>query len=204
MRKFALLFCFVFLCLVTFAFAQQGDIMVGGGILLSPRSNSASVTPPPTEKGGKYINLSGDLVKFKHRTGFNVETAWRYGQADYADTNETYRPILTDFNALFQPQVTRKIGLDLFAGVGIASTRFNIPSATSCGVPESGCTFYTSNNHFMEDLGAGVRYYVWHRLDHVFLRPEVHYYHIQNNGAFSSPNVFRVGASIGYTIGHAD
>ena len=75
MRKFALLSCFVFLCLVTFAFAQQGDIMVGGGILLSPRSNSASVTPPPTEKGGKYINLSGDLVKFKHRTGFNVETA---------------------------------------------------------------------------------------------------------------------------------
>ena len=50
----------------------------------------------------------------------------------------------------------------------------------------------------MEDLGAGVRYYVWH---HFFVRPEVHYYHIQNNVEFNSDNVFRVGASIGYTIG---
>jgi opacity protein-like surface antigen len=204
LRKFALLSCSVILFLATFAFAQQGDIMVGGGTLLSPRSNSASVVPPPTEKGGVYVNIAADLVKFKHRTGFNVETAWRYHQTGYGDTNETYRPILTDFNALFQPQIRKKIGLDLFAGIGIASTRFNVPSATTCSVPESGCTFYTSNNHFMEDLGGGVRYYVWHRLDHVFVRPEIHYYHIQNNGAFSSPNVFRAGVSIGYTIGHAD
>jgi hypothetical protein len=36
----------------------------------------------------------------------------------------------------------------------------------------------------------------------MFLRPEVRYYHIVNNGDnFTSDNVFRVGASIGYTIG---
>jgi opacity protein-like surface antigen len=51
----------------------------------------------------------------------------------------------------------------------------------------------------MEDLGAGVRYYVWH---HFFVRPEVRYYHIQNNtDEFNSSNIFRVGGSIGYTIG---
>jgi hypothetical protein len=53
----------------------------------------------------------------------------------------------------------------------------------------------------MEDLGGGVRYYVWHRLPNVYVRPEVHYYHIQNNVEFNSSNLFRVGASIGYTFG---
>jgi hypothetical protein len=50
----------------------------------------------------------------------------------------------------------------------------------------------------MEDLGGGIRYYVWH---HLFVRPEIHYYHIQNNVEFNTDNLFRVGASIGYTIG---
>jgi hypothetical protein len=43
----------------------------------------------------------------------------------------------------------------------------------------------------------------------VFIRPEIHYYHIQNNNNnlsdngfnFNSNNVFRVGASIGFTLG---
>ena len=67
----------------------------------------------------------------------------------------------------------------------------------NCGI--GGCINYQSSNHFMEDLGGGIRYYVWH---HAFVRPEVHYYHIQSNtDEFSSNNVVRVGASIGYTIG---
>jgi hypothetical protein len=40
---------------------------------------------------------------------------------------------------------------------------------------------------------------VWH---HAFIRPEARYYNIlNNNNNFSSNNVIRVGASIGYTIG---
>jgi hypothetical protein len=201
LRKFALLVSASLFLFLTFASAQQGDIMVGGATLESPRSTNASVIAPPTEKGGTYISISGDYVRLQRRLGLNVETAWRHNHAHYPDTDETYRPFFTDFNALFQPQIRKKIGLDLLAGIGIASTRFNVPSATTCNIPESGCTFYSSSNHFMEDLGGGVRYYVWHHLPNVFVRPEVHYYHIQNNVGFSSPNVFRVGASIGYTIG---
>ena len=56
----------------------------------------------------------------------------------------------------------------------------------------------------MQDVGGGLRYYFWH---HAFVRPEVHYYHIDGNsnintGGFSTDNVFRVGASLGYTIGN--
>ena len=81
------------------------------------------------------------------------------------------------------------------------STRFYV----LCHIVQllSGCINYTSNNHFMEDLGGGIRYYVWH---HFFVRPEVHYYHIQSTATqrqrwFNTNNVLRVGASIGYTIG---
>ncbi len=135
-------------------------------------------------------------MRFKHHLGFNVETAWSFHQVNY-DGYETYRPVFTDVNALYQPQITKKIGLDLMGGIGVASTRFYL--ASSCGTP--GCVNFTSSNHFMEDLSAGVHYYVWHRLPHVFVRPEAHYYHIQNNFEFHSDNVVRLGASVGYTFG---
>jgi hypothetical protein len=182
-----------------FASAQQADIMIGGGTLLSSTTNSGS-NFNPSEKGGTYLNIDGNVIGFKHRLGFNIGTAWRASQASYAgQAGLDYRPILTNFNAIFQPKLGKKAGIDLFGGIGIASTRFYVPQIISCNIG-SGCINYTSSNHFLEDLGGGIRYYVWH---HAFVRPEVHYYHIQSNtDAFSSNNVVRVGASIGYTIGN--
>ena len=189
----------VFLLVAPFASAQQGDLFFGGGTLLSSSPTSGALFfQPPAEKGGTYLNLGGDVVAFKRRLGFNIETAWRASQDIYAGENETYRPILTDFNALFQPKIGRKVGLDLMGGIGIAATRFYVPAVVSCSY-FGGCINYTSSDHFMEHLGAGIRYYVWH---HFFVRPEIHYYHIQNNIEFNSDSVFRVGASIGYTIGN--
>lgn len=203
MRKLALLapvFAVLFSC--HFAAAQQGDIMFFGGTLLSPSPSSSELALGNiAEKGGAYLGVGGDVIAFKKRLGFGVETSWRASQASYFGY-QSYRPILTDFNAMFQPRLGKKVGLDLFGGIGIASTRFYVPFATSCGF--TGCINYTTNDHFMQDLGGGVRYYVWH---HFFVRPEVHYYHIDgnnnvNSGGFSSNNIFRVGASIGYTIGN--
>ena len=184
-------------CLVLFAtlaHAQQVDLTVGGSTLMSSRPTSSTVNfQPPPEKSGAYLNAGADFSGFKHRRlGFNVETAWRIRQANYAGY-EKYRPILTDFNALFQPRVGKKIGFDFLGGVGVASTRFNL--ASSCNIP--GCTNYTNSNHFMEHVGAGVRYVAW---KNVFVRPEIHYYHIQNNVEFHSDNVFRVGVSVGYNF----
>ncbi len=147
----------------------------------------------PAESGGTYVGLSLDVVRWKHRMGFEAETAWRYHKGIY-DGYETYRPIFTDFNALYQPKVTKKVGLDFIGGIGVATLRFNLPGPCNVG----GCIDYNSSNHFMEDLGFGVRYRAWRR---IFVRPEVHYYHIQNNQEFHSDNVFRVGASVGYSFG---
>jgi hypothetical protein len=200
LRKLAILAPILgFLFSAGLASAQQGDIMFGGGTLLSssPSTNYENFQAP-AEKGGTYLNITGDVVGFKRRLGFGIETAWKASQGNYPDyEGEGYRPILTDFNAVFQPKLGKKFGLDLFGGIGIASTRFYQAQIVSCTI--TGCINYSSNDHFMEDLGGGLRYYVWH---HFFVRPEVHYYHIQNNVEFNSNSVVRVGASIGYTIGN--
>ena len=176
---------------------QQGDFFLGGGTLLSSSSSSNNNSFLPAEKGGLYINLGGDVLFMKH-VGVNVETAWRATQGTYITDIYNYRPILTDFNLLYQPHLGKKAGLDLMAGIGAASTRYYIPGPSTPGYAN-----YISSDHFMEHLGGGIRYYVW---NHVFVRPEIHYYHIQNNNTiqdygFNSNNVFRVGASVGYTFG---
>jgi len=202
-RRFALIAGACIFLFAALAEGQQIDFAVGGGILESPKLNNSSLSfEQPPEKGGIYPSVNADFVGFRNRRlGLRVETSWRYGKANYPSNGETYRPIFTDVSALFQPQLTRKLGLDLMGGVGLASTRFYLPNAAICTVPGGGCINYTSSNHFMEDLGAGLRYYVWHRIPHVFVRPEIHYYHIQNNNQFHSDSVARVGASIGYTFG---
>lgn len=165
--------------------------MFGGNALLSPGScNATSGTCP--EKGGFYPSVSADVV-FHKRIGFNWETSWRASQGSYV--GQPFRPILTDFNALYEPVLSKKVRLDLMGGVGWQSTRFYLPYCTN----GYSCDNFVSTRHFLTDVGGGIRYYVW---GHVFVRPEIHYYYIQNNtDAFSNTNVFRVGASIGYTIG---
>ena len=208
LRTFALVASACVIFFATLARAQeQVDIAVSGATLLSPAPNNdiANFQQPP-EKAGIYPGVSVDILGYKqHRhLGLNFETSWRYHKANYPFNGETYRPIFSDVNLLFQPKLKYRggrFGLDLQAGIGIASTRFFLPNSAFCSDSASGCINYTSSNHFMEDMGLGIRYYVWHRLPHIFVRPEIRYYHIQNNLEFSSDNVFKVGASLGYTFG---
>lgn len=195
------LFVFVssFFSLASLASAQQGDVMLGFGTILSSGSNAScpvfSTSCVGPEKGGLFTTLSGDVV-FHRRVGFNFEANWRTRQG-VDDAGQLYRPILFDFNGLYQPQLAKKIGADLMAGIGWQTTRFyGFQETTSC-IDFGSC--YTSNNHFLVHFGGGVRYYVW---GNFFLRPEAHFYHILNNSdVFTNGNVVRVGASIGYTIG---
>jgi len=209
LRKAAFLVTFIapfVLCI--FASAQQGDAYIGGGTLLSS-SASAPLIPGTNcglnssgnavcpEKGGTYLNLGADVI-FKRRIGAAFDINWKASQGAFGGPGgQPYRPLLFTFNGVFQPRLSKKAGLDLFGGIGWQSTRFYGYQPTSNCVYFGAC--YTSSNHFLVDVGAGLRYYVW---GHVFVRPEVRVFHILNNGDnFTSDNVFRVGASIGYTIG---
>jgi hypothetical protein len=192
LRKLAILApVFAVLFFAQFAAAQQGDAMFGGGTILSSGSCTFSTGLCP-EKGSFYPSISADVI-FHRRIGINFETAWKGSQGSYF--GQPYRPILTDFNAMYQPKLGKKVGADLMGGIGWQSTRFYLPYCTNGYT----CDNFTSAHSFLVDLGGGIRYYVW---GHVFLRPEVHYYHILNNtNIFTSNDIFRVGASIGYTIG---
>ena len=201
MRKLAFLVTvFAVFSLSNLASAQQADVALGFGTLLSPGAaacgSSGFVNFVCPEKGGLYTNLGGDVI-FHRRIGVGFDATWRSGQGDFGGLGQPYRPILYDFNGVFQPKLSKKAGLDLTGGIGWQSTRFYGYQQTYSCYALGAC--YNSANHFLVDLGAGVRYYVW---GHVFLRPEVRYYHVINNSdAFSSDNVLHVGASIGYTIG---
>ncbi|MGA7217684.1 MAG: outer membrane beta-barrel protein [Candidatus Sulfotelmatobacter sp.] len=198
MRKFALLAsaCAVLL-FANVANAQKGDVTVSGSTLMSATNPSDVATfQPLTEKQGTYVGLGADIFNISHHIGLNVDSSWRYKQESYYGY-ENYRPIFVSANALYESKVSRKVEIGVVGGIGVASNRFDL--LTSCGTP--GCVNYNSSNHFMEDLGIGVRYYVWHRIPHIFVRPEVRYYHIQDNQGFNSSNVFRLGVSVGYTIG---
>jgi hypothetical protein len=178
------------------ASAQQADFGFGFGTVTSSgsyTSTSSAFTIP--EKGGVYPNINFDVI-FHRRIGFGFEASWRGGQGAYGGTGgQPYRPFLYDFNGVFQPRLGKKIGADLDAGIGVQSTRFYLPYCTN-GIT---CNNYTSTNHFLVHLGGGLRYYFW---NHVFIRPEVHYYYINNNSdVFSSPSIIRVGGTIGYTLG---
>lgn len=201
MRKLAFL-ATIFSCfaLTSLASAQQGDAFIGFGTLVSPGAaqcgQALTVTLTCPEKGGLYMNIGGDVI-FHGRLGAAFDANWRAGQGNFAGTGQPYRPLLFDLNADYQPRLSKKAGLDLFGGIGWQSTRFYGYTATSSCVYFGSC--YNSTNHFLVDLGAGVRYYVW---GHVFVRPEARYYHVMNNtDAFTSGNLVHIGASIGYTIG---
>jgi hypothetical protein len=200
LRKTALLALITGLVfLASLAQAQQADAMFGGSTTMSSGTTDCPITGGSCfvpEKGGFYPSIGADVI-FHKRIGFGFDVAWRGGQGNYAGLGIPYRPILFDFNGVYQPKLSKKAGLDLMGGIGWQSTRFYGYQPTSSCVYFGAC--YVSSNHFLVDVGGGIRYYVW---GHVFLRPEVHYYHIVNNTTdFSNNNVVRVGASIGYTIG---
>jgi len=198
LRKFAFLATiFAFSLITNLASAQQGDALFGFGTITSPGAASCNAAFLCPEKGGLYPNISADVI-FHRRVGFGFDAAWRGAQGAYGATGgQPYRPILFDFNAVYQPRLSKKVGLDLMAGIGLQTTRYYGYTPTSGCVYFGAC--YQSSNHFLVDVGGGIRYYVW---GNVFIRPEAHYYKIFNNTVdFSSGNIVRVGASIGYTIG---
>lgn len=200
MRKLAFLATvfafFAFVAFAPFASAQQGDAYFGFGTVTQAGSCDSSTLLCP-EKGGLYPNIGADMI-FHKRIGMAFDIAWRGGQGAYGGTGgQPYRPLLWDFNGVYQPRIGKKLGLDLVGGIGWQSTRYYGYEPTTGCVYFGSC--YLSSNHFLVDVGAGLRYYFW---GHFFIRPEARYYWINNNTAdFTSSNVVRLGASIGYTIG---
>src|SRR5258707_12984684 len=96
--------------------------MFGFGTLMSSGSCDINTGLCP-EKGGLYTSFSADVI-FHKRVGFNFETAWKTSQGSYGGPGgQPFHPILSDFNPMYQPQLNKKLGADLMAGLARHASR---------------------------------------------------------------------------------
>ena len=182
-----------------FSAPPQFDVDFGVGTVMAPSSSGAGVGhSPQTLSGGTYLSFSGDYL-FWHNVGIQGEVAWRASETLWGGY-QPYRPIFYDFNAIYAPPLGKYAQLELLGGIGALSTRFYTQTYT-CDYFTYTCTNYVSSNHFMGDVGAGLRLYLGKG---VFLRPEVREYFINNNVEFSSGHATRAGVTLGYSFGHSE
>ena len=184
---------FVFCFFEGTAQSQQFDAAFGLGTLTSGAPTTSQGLFFPSLRGGLYPSISADFLVTR-RLGLEGEFAWRGSQAEYGGV-EPYRPIFYAINAIWAPKLAKPITAELLAGLGGEDLRFYGNLNYN---PLAGYTNYTSSNHFMADVGGGIRAYFWHN---AFIRPEVRLYLVHNNVEFSSGYVTRYGVSLGYSFG---
>jgi hypothetical protein len=185
-------FSFFFL-LMNPAEAQQIDIGFGLGGLNAPSTGGSTVFSPSSQGGGVYPGISGDFLLGKN-VGVQGEIFWRATQGVY-NGYQPYRPLFWDFNGIWLPHLAKRVTGELVAGIGVESIRFYNNFYTCSYI--TGCTNYTSSNHFMGDFGGGIRFYPH---GNFFIRPEARFYLIRNNVEFNSNHATRYGVTIGYTF----
>lgn len=193
-RLIARVFVALFLALIASASAQQIDVAIAGGSLFSPGNSVNSFGPVPAEGGGTYFGFNGDVL-FRGNLGVQAEVNWRTSQASYGGLFP-YRPLFWDVNAIYARRFAPRVGAEVLGGIGGESIRF-YQGQYNCDY-YGNCTNYVSSNHFMADVGGGIRLYVWRN---AFVRPEVRLYLVHNNVEFSSGYPVRYGVSLGYTFG---
>ena len=198
-RLSALLFVCSSLILAGTLHAQQFDAQFGISGIHSQSATNFDPTSvdhqPQSLSGGVYPSFAADFVLF-HSLGVGGEVFWRATRGLYQNTLD-YRPISYDFNAVYTRKVSR-VGFAAMGGIGGLSTRFYEGGCVSFNQQTGQCNDFVSSKHFLLHVGAALRLYVTHS---VYVAPELHYYYVRNNVDFTSPNVTRYGAAIGYTFG---
>jgi len=187
-------FCLLFVAAGA-AHAQQVDFAFGYGTVKGQPATDGDggfTHQDQSIGGGGYPSFSGDFL-FKKNFGVGAEVAWR-AHENVDIFFQPYRPIFYDVNAVFAPQLGKRAQLDVEGGIGAESLRF-YQQFFQCSF--TGCTNYTSSNHFLTHVGAGLRLYV---TNNIFVRPEANFYFVHNNVEFSGPRVARYGISIGYSL----
>jgi hypothetical protein len=150
---------------------------------------------------GLFGNLGGNVMITPHY-GFGGEFSWRTSQGDYAGLK--YRPLLYDFNGIWQPLGNKKRVVPEFqGGIGAVDLRYYL-SSTACD-QFVGCQ--TSNgllesaNHFQTHFSGAARVYL---TQHLFLRPAVDVHYVNNFNQFGSNWMPQYTLGVGYSFGNAE
>ena len=186
----------LFTLFVAFPLHAQMDMAFGVSTLSNLSSSSAPqfVFGPQDLNGGAYLSFSGNAIFIKKQFGIGGEISWRASQAIYAGY-QPYRPIFWDFNGVWVPKMGQRAAGEFQAGIGAESVRFYNNYYTCDFIS---CTNYDTRTHFLGHFSAGIRFYP---VGNMFIRPEAHFYLVNNNEEFTSGKFVRYGVSIGYTFG---
>jgi hypothetical protein len=146
--------------------------------------------------GGLFETVGGDFM-FRPHFGVGFETSLRT-QSNYAGLN--YRPLLYDFNAIYQPLSSGMVIPEFQAGLGGMNLRYyeNQSYCDSFGGCSNSNYYIESSNHFQVHFSGGVRFYV---KGGIFIRPQVDVHVVNNLFQFGSNVVPEYSAAIGYTFG---
>ncbi|MGH9417585.1 MAG: outer membrane beta-barrel protein [Terriglobales bacterium] len=167
------------------ASGQSLDVFAG----LNALSASQAVSGIPRLGGGLFPSAGVNL--FFGPVGLGGEVAFRA-----QGNSSNLRPIYYDFNLLLAPvHIARSAVPELMVGVGAQSIQA-LTGTASCGGLSS-CASYAGSN-LAAHVGVGLKVYV---TEHIFVRPEAHFYFIRNNSAFGTSNTRRFGVSLGYSFG---
>lgn len=186
------------LALAGLAAGQSVDAFFGFNALTAPRNAQF-----PYMGGGLYPQVGGDLMLFNSpffgAWGIGAEVAWRGKVGSYVSPVENFaapvRPILYDFNLVWEPISLPRITPFLEVGFGGESLRVYQPFY-QCGT-FTGCTDYSSSHHLLGHLGIGARLYL---NDHIFIQPNANLYLIRHNVEYGVSSARIFGVAIGYTL----
>jgi hypothetical protein len=150
--------------------------------------SSTTCTATPS-LSGFMLGFGGNLMLWKH-FGVGVEYSTQPAKQNYlalpvfagegltSDEIQS-RATFYDFNGIYQPYKTKKMGIDLAGGVGGTNIKLyeNQSASTSLLGNQSQSQFIGSHNHFQIHGGAGVQIYL---TDKIFIRPEFDVHYVTN------------------------
>jgi hypothetical protein len=180
-------FCLMLLPAST-AHAQQFDMSAGLSAVTAPDTNANG----QTVGGGAFPTFGMDFL-FYHNVGVGFNAALR-AKENLFEGVQPFRPFFYDVDAVYAPPLGKRAQLNLSAGIGAESIHFYTPIVTCSFIS---CTNVVTSNHFLGQLGAGIRFYATPR---IFIEPSAHLYLVHNNVEFSGSRATRFGVSIGYSF----
>jgi hypothetical protein len=172
--------------------------------------NSAGCSSTPA-LSGFMLGAGMDLMLWK-KIGFGMEFSTQPAKQTYVDLSSQAssvglntlslqsRVTFYDFNAIYQPVNTKKVGFKLLGGIGGANIKFYESGSSSTALvgSQNFSQYFGSSNHFQLHGGAGVQIYL---TDHIFLRPQFDLHWVKNLSQFGSNAVTEETVWIGYSWG---
>ena len=219
----------VLLACLPFAYAQSGvDIGIGFGAVQAPAAStgldpntllSCTLGSNPTGSGCAstpslstfMLGFGGDLMLWK-KFGVGAEVNVQPSKQNYVvlspanlsqgqgQINLQSRVTLYDFNGIYQPVKTKRVGLKLEGGVGGANIKFyeSGSQTTALTGSQNFSQYFGSSNHFQVHGGVGVQIYL---TEHVFIRPQFDIHYVHNLFQFGRDAVTEETVWLGYSFG---